>query len=478
MGADGTADRRRRETTSARRRISRRDFLKWSAAAGIGGTLGGMGALSALGIVRGPDEPPPIWEIAPGLVDYSLVPEEQLDGPTPEVLRVAQWYDYFSGDFIRSFKEHMQTNYEMNVQVRWDVYTSNEELFHWITLSKRRYDVMFPSNYLVDLMKKANMIYTLNPAWLENTRYPGQTTEFSTFFQELVNVPLTDPYDRRRDPEGNWHWVSVPYFWGTSGLGFRKDRIPREDVEALGYDLMWMDSYQPAGKDRVNLVKKMRMLDDMRDVIGAGLKKAGWEWQKERGTPTGLFPPDGEQWTTNEKEPAKIEAAGEWLFRQKPLLFGYNSTEQGTSLLREVAFLNQAWSGDMMYAIRPDQPETPLTASIDYAIPVQGSTWWIDCAVIHSKSRNLWLAHEFLNFIHDHAENIGLTQWNLYSTPNRLTYETLPTYANGWDMRTDPRLYPNIYAPDDFRICDFSQDVGLSTLLKYYNPLWFDLAAV
>ena len=57
-------------------------------------------------------------------------------------------------------------------------------------------------------------------------------------------------------------------------------------------------------------------------------------------------------------------------------------------------------------------------------------------------------------------------------------FDTLGPFANGYDMREDPRLYPNLLAPEDFRICDFSQDVGLDTMLKLYNPLWFDLATV
>lgn len=455
------------------RSVSRRAFLRYGAGAGIAGTLGAMGVLSALRIVRGPEEPVPEWEVEPGVVDYdhdSVPGEGELAGPTPNVLKVAQWYDYWPGSFIGDFRTHMLNRYGLSVQIQWDVYTSNEELFHWVTLSKRRYDLIFPSNYLVDLMKKAGMIYTLNEPWLGNLG-PG----FSEMQAGLVSAPASDPYDRR-GPNGPW--VSVPYFWGTSGLGFRTDVLPRAEVKAHGYDLMWMPSYRPqaAGFPEVELVKKMRMLEDMRDVIGAGLKKAGWEAQiAKQLTPTGLFPPDGPQWTTNETDPARIAAAGHWLSKNKPLLFGYNSTDQATSLITGSAVLNQAWSGDMMYAIRPDQP---TTQPVDYVIPPQGSTWWVDCAAIHNKCRNLWLAHEFINFIHNLGQNITLTQWNLYSTPNRPCYEYLLAnpYPNGWNMSEDPRLYPNVYAPDDFRICDLSKDVGLSTLLDLYNPLWFDLA--
>jgi len=461
---------REKDRVGRPRRITRRDFLKWSAAAGLTSTLAGMGVLSALGIVRGPQEPVPAWEVEPGVVDYDLVPEG-LSGPTPNILKVAQWYDYWPGSFLVDFETHIRDTYglEVNVQDHWDIYTSNEELFHWLTINKRRYDLIFPSNYFVDLMKKTNMIYTLNDAWL-----PNLGAGFSNMMSGLVNVPAGNPYDRR-NVNGEWQWVSVPYFWGTTGIGFRTDKLPVEEIKELGWDVFWMDSYQPRapGYERVELRKKMRMLDDQRDVIGTGLKKAGWEWQKAQGwIPTGRFPPDGPQWTTNDTEPEHVKPAGDLLFAAKPNLFDFNSTDQSTSLIGGSAVLNMAWSGDMMYAI---QPNANVSYPVEYIIPRQGSSWWVDCAAIHSKSRNLWLAHQFLNFIHDPKQNMALTKWNLYSTPNQLTFDALPPFPNGYNMKDDARLYPNIYAPEDFRICDFAQDIGLDALLNLYNPLWFDL---
>lgn len=439
-----------------------------------------MGLLSALGYVKGPQERIPPWETSPGVVDYSLVPSlRDLDNTQTYVLRIAQWYDYWPGSFLLDFESYMLKTYGLRVRVggEWDVYTSNEELFNWITLGKRRYDVIFPSNYLVDLLKKADMIYTLNTDWLPNF--------VRNINPDLISTPVDNPYDRRGT---NGPFVSVPYFWGTTGLGFRTDRfskdkvMAREEVKGIGYDFFWMDSYQPQdpAMPRIDLRKKMRMLDDERDVIGAGLKKAGWERQKEQGwIPTGLFPPDGPQWTTNETSPDRFDAAAKWLFDAKPRLFDFNSTDQATSLIAGSSILNQAWSGDMMYAIRPD---SNVPQPVDYIIPPQGSTWWVDCAAIHSKSRNLAIAHAFIDFIHDvddfsGGQNVRLTKWNLYSTPNQASFDYLKThpFPNGYNMTEDPRLYPNVNAPEDFRICDLSQDVGLDALLNLYNPLWFDL---
>ncbi len=273
------------------RRYTRRDFIKWSAGAAVSGTLAGMGVLSAMGIVRGPEEPVPEWEIEPGIVDYSKVPgPNDLDKTRTYVLKVAQWYDYWPGSFLQNYKAHMLNEYGLKVEVQWDVYTSNEELFTWLTINKRRYDLIFPSNTHVDLFKNADMIYTLNRDWIPN---------FVHLNPDLLDVPRDDPYDLH-DKTGDY--VSVPYFWGTTGIGIRKDKIPIDEAKVHGMDMFWMDTYEPQtpGFSSLDMRKKMNLLDDQRDVLMAGFKKAGWQEQIDAGlSPTGMYPPNGPQWTTN-----------------------------------------------------------------------------------------------------------------------------------------------------------------------------------
>ena len=466
--------------TETRRHVTRRDFLKWGAGAGVAATLAGMGVLSAAGIVKEAKAPPPPWEYqttdpASGLtytrVDYSKVPPG-LSGPTPNVLKVAQWYDYWPGSFVTDFIAYMKSQFNLTIDVQVDIYTSNEELFEWITLGRASYDVFFPSNYVVDLMKHGNLVYNLNLDWIPN---------FSNLDPNFYSVPASNPFDR--NPWGEY--VSVPYFWGTTGVGYRSDMIPAADVAAQGIDFLWMQQWTPSDPSlpTVQLTKKMRMLDDERDALGWGFKKAGWEEQIAKGlTPTGVPSyTGGYQWTTNETDIQRVNACGSQLFAARPNLFDYNSTEDASSLVGGAAYVNQAWSGDIMYAKRPDQN---VSLPIDYQIPIQGSTWWIDCCAVHSKSRNLWLAHQFFNFIQNVAdpwpENQILTKWNLYSTPNAACYDILLAnpFPNGWNMAEEPVLYPNIYDKPGFARCDMSGDVGLNALLNEYNPLWFDLTSV
>ncbi len=481
------------------RSLTRRRFLKLAAGAGaIAGVLG-LGALSGLGIVYRPPVPPP-WEIPgyPGVVDYTKVPEGKLTGPTPNTLKVAQWYDYWPGSFKTDFQNYMALQYGLNVTVEQDTFTSNEELFEWITLGGKKYDVIFPTNHIVDNIKKTGLIYNLNLPWIEN---------FANMWNDFIQVPhhvdSPDNLDQRLDPKPSGgtviNTVSIPYFWGTTGIAWRVDQIPKDQVEAVGLDFFAMDSYSPnaAGyPTTVTLDGKMRMLEDLRDVFTFGFKKAGQLWQASQ-VPAMPFSPfvmpytdtagkswAGTQWTSNETDPARVNAMSAWLFQCKPHLFDFNSTGDTPSLIAGTAVLNQAWSGDIAYAQRPDQ-SNPQPA--DYIVPYQGSRWWQDTCVIPSQCRNLWLAHRFINFIHSvdmttgntvWQENQLLTKWNLYPTPNKACFDLLTPFPNGYDMRADARLYPNLLAPDDWYRCDLPRDVGADVLVKQYNPLWFNLTSV
>ncbi len=507
------------------RTISRRTFLKWTAAAGVLAGVTGLGALSTLGYVYRPPSPPPAWAIAPGVIDYSIwesthssgqFPANQLDGPTPNVLKVAQWYDYWPGSFITDFVDYMKATYGLSVDVQVDIYTSNEELFEWITLGGKKYDVMFPTNHIVDTIKKGGFLYNLNLDWIRDGLNGFLHPNFNNLWTDFIRVPhgvdSPDNLDQRQDPNG-LHFVGIPYFFGTTGIAFRSDVIPKADVEQIGLDFFTMSEYTiSTGASKgttVTLKNKMRMLEDLRDVFTFGFKAGGWADQQANNlTPSPYIGPYtdtsgvtwprpgvGTQWTSNETVPAKVGAMRDWLFRCKPNLFDFNSTGDTPSLIAGLAVLNQAWSGDIAYAQRPDQ-NNPQYA--DYVVPKQGSRWWQDTCTIHSASRNIWLAHQFINFIHNvdspWQENQKLTRWNLYPTPNKACYDYFwalehdqfgnpitpnPIWNSGsnWIMTDDPRLYPNIKDPDTWARCDLPRDVGFDALINQYNPLWFDLTS-
>ena len=321
--------------------IPRRTFLKY---AGIGG-LAAVGAFSALkypfGWTKWIEYGRKPWEIAPGVVDYRLVadyegpmnadgvPQAYIDNPAMRILNVAQWYDYWPGYVIRQFTDYMQTRFNLpGCEALWtsNIYTSNEELFTWVTQTGRKFDVMVPTNYTVETMEKAGLLVNLNKTWVPNylnifgevpstqptPYYPVTYTDQST--GQLTTIPYPDftltngnhsnnsagvnfrdpilngyayrgnttTYATQKPHPGGGPWtdqdglVAIPYQWGTTGIGFRTDVFRRQDVEQLGWKVLELASYSnPDTGQTYDLVKKRMMLDDLREVFTAALKQVG-----------------------------------------------------------------------------------------------------------------------------------------------------------------------------------------------------------
>ncbi len=563
--------------------VSRRTFLKY---AGIGG-LAAFGAFSALKYPSGwtkwlsfGQKP---WEIAPGVVDYDLVaqfegpmnadgvPQAYIDNPDMRILNVAQWYDYWPGYVIRNFTDYMQRKFNLPAcEARWtsNIYTSNEELFTWVTQTGRKFDVMVPTNYTVETMEKAGLLVNLKQDWIPNylnifgrapanpptpfvgttyvdpvtkeTRqyldpvtgqvvvgyidnnqkpvpivYPDFTLPNGDRYNNAAGVDFRDPilngyayrgntttYATQKPHPGGGAWtdaneiptldglVAIPYQWGTTGIGYRQDVFRQQDIEALGWDVLGLSSYtNPDTGATFDLTKKRMMLDDMREVFTAALKRVGWEKQTAAGlTPTTVVhnpspPYNGEyQWSNNEVAESKLQESTDWLNGITGTMWGFNTPQQGPWLVSGTMLVDQAWSGDIMYAVRPNlEPHPP----VDYFVPKQGGARWIDNLTIHRECEKLWLSHQFINYIHEPEVQATISSFNLYATPNTWTFQILyrdPSFSSPtWNPAADHRIYSDI-ALGTYGVptgsytgqpilnrCEYQKDVGVQNSLLYFQ---------
>lgn len=236
-------------------------------------------------------------------------------------------------------------------------------------------------------------------------------------------------------------------------------------MATLGWDVFLQGSYGDT-----TLYGRMTMLDSMREVLAAGFKKAGWEWQVEEGaSPTGDVPPHGNQWSSNETEAWKVQEAKTWLRAMKTHLSAYNTTNVIASLQTGVGYAAQAWSGD---AVLANNPDGVTSFPVGYIVPKQGANWWIDAMALHSKARNLWVAHQFMNYIHDPVVMRNLAIWNKYSCANVEARALIPVSENGYDLAHDPRLYPD---ETTRRRLDLIRDVPMEVMEDLYAPAWSQL---
>jgi len=405
--------------------VTRRHFMKWAIVGGVVAAAAGIGGYALL---RGGTNKPalPAYFVNANTVDYGMVPDHIEDA----TLHVAQWYQYWPSSFLDGFKAHILSKYGASINIIQEIYTSNEELFTWITQSGKKFDVMFPSNYTVETMERAGLVLNMNPDWLPN---------YANLFDVWKYTTAQNSYARRASSSA---LLAVPYQWGTTGIGFRTDKAwTRADIEADGYEVFWNSTYKGQ-----NVAGKMMMLDDMRETIGTTYKRIGWNEQVTKGyTPTNIprnpDPPyNGEyQLSQNETDPARLNGAKAELLVAKDNLFDFNTQNQGPYLVQDIVWIDTAWSGDIMYAIRPN---TPSPQPVDYWVPMMGGAQWTDNVVIHKESRNLFLAHEFIDYFLDAQQGATITDWNLYATPNAASFDLLKAYPEySWDPREDPRIY-------------------------------------
>ncbi len=547
--------------------VSRRSFLKYAA----------IGGLAAAGVYTGLRYPSgwqewinygkKDWEYAPGVVDYDKVlqigwgPSElgfrndiRNSPPSQRVLNIAQWYDYWPGKVLIDFGKYMETRWGVpGVSIVWtsNIYTSNEELFTWVTQTGRKFDLMFPTNYTVETLEKAGLLANMNKAWIRNyvnlfglvpspvpadrldlpyqPSYPSDPSYqgFNNPAQVDFRTPALNGYQYRMNtvtypnPRGteNFTWdeqnslVAIPYQWGTTGIGYRTDVFDADEIRDMGWDVFELSSY----KGRSLLNKKM-MLDDMREVFTAALKETGWKNQeafKAQGLTTAdptpitkntnppysdspFTDPEGRpdyQWSNNETADSKIQAATDWLMSFRSQMLGFNTPQQGPYLVSGTMLVDQAWSGDIMYAVRPNSNQH---LPVDYFVPKQGGARWIDNSVIHRECERLWLAHEFMNYILDPKVGAIISAWNLYASPNAWSFKLLrndPQYTfygrnrDGteyvWNHASDHRIYADIslgYSGDTsqgsyierglppiLNRCEYQKDVGVRNTLNYFK---------
>jgi spermidine/putrescine transport system substrate-binding protein len=455
------------------RTLSRRRFLKLGlAAAGVAGVaaIGGGIATGLIKLGGGSGLHP--WETSRGVVDYSRVPESI----SSNTLKIAQWYDYWPGRFLTNFKDYIQEKYGRTVELRVDIYTNNEELFTWITQSGRKYDLMFPTNYMAQIMDRAGLLVNVNEDWLPNLQNLADGTKTAANGRTLGDflTPAGTPYAFR----ANGARYCAPYQWGTTGIGYNTNVFTEADIRGLGWEV-----FRETTWSGTTLRGRMGMLDDMRETLGVGMKTAGWDEQIAAAlTPTGIpsnpvAPYNGEyQWTENETEAAKVAKTRDVILGFKPNLLGFNTQNQGPNLRDEITYAYHGWSGDIIYAI---QPYSQTAYPVSYILPKQGSARWVDNAVIHRESANLWLVHEFINYFLDAYQGKVITDWNLYATPNLESYDALAVYPAGctpgtchYDPKEDPRIYPS---STDLALCDYQRDVGVDATQRQYIPAWNDI---
>jgi spermidine/putrescine transport system substrate-binding protein len=252
-------------------------------------------------------------------------------------LRIFIWEEYIDPEVYRLF-EH-----EHGARVVEDNYGSNEDMRAKLQAGGAVYDLVVPSDYMVQLLRKDGLLLPIDLSRLPNLQYLG--------------VRFRDP------PYDPGHRYSVPYQWGITGIGYNK-------AEVIPPPTRWADLFEPSWvapyKNRIS------MLNDMREVIAAALVAS--------------------EHAPETADPQHLAQAQALLQRQKPFLAKYDSESFEDSLASGETVLAQGWSGEIAMA----QAQNP---DIAFVVPAEGTFIFVDNWAIPNGAREKTLAEEFINFV-------------------------------------------------------------------------------
>lgn len=300
--------------------------------------------------------------------------EEVTQDKNSNVLYVYNWGDYIDPELLTKFKE------ETGIDVKYDVYDTNEIMYQKLNSGNVSYDIVIPSDYMIEKMKNEDMLAKIDYNNIPNYKYIGEE------FRNLAYDPTNE--------------YSVPYMWGTVGIIYNTKKV-KEKVDS--WDILWDPKY----KDQVI------MPDSVRDAMAVAEKKLGY--------------------SLNTENLDQIEKAKEQLMTQKKdgLILAYMVDQVKDAMVVEEASLAVAWSGDAVTMIErnPD---------LAYAIPKEGSNKWFDAIAIPKNAKHKENAEKFINFLCEPENAKQNVEYIGYSTPNTEAYKLLPE-----DIKDDKVAYPD-----------------------------------
>jgi spermidine/putrescine transport system substrate-binding protein len=315
-------------------------------------------------------------------------------GPTEKELHLYNWSDYIAEDTVANFEK------EFGVKVTYDTYESNEEMLAKLQAGASGYDIVVPSGYIVPILVATDMIMAINQKYLTNA------ANLSPIFRKLPS-----------DPEDKY---TVPWQWGTTGVAYRTDKIK---IPIDSWDVFHDRKY----------AKKLTMMDDGREVIGAELRHRGH--------------------SLNSTDKAELAQAKADCIDAKKNLKAYVSAPVKAQLISGDVWISQLWNGDTTQA-KAEQP------GLTYVIPKEGCTIWGDSMCIPKSAPNKRAAHEWINYILRPEVGAALSDATGYGTPN----------AAAAKVMKNPVPYPT---EEELKRLEYQVDLGKDT--QTWDQIWTEI---
>jgi spermidine/putrescine transport system substrate-binding protein len=289
-------------------------------------------------------------------------------------LNFYNWDTYIGETTLSDFRG------ESGIDVTMDLFADNDELFAKLKEGNPGYDVIVPTNDFVERMITAEMLQPLDHGRIPNISNIDPTFRDAAF----------DPGRR----------FSLPYMWGTIGIGYRKSRM-----DGTPDSWKWvLDSDRYGGK--------IALMGDGTAMIQLTMKYLGYP--------------------LNDTDPAHILEAQELLIRNKPNVKVFAEDNGQDLLLSGEVDICAEWNGDILQIMAEDD-------DIGYVVPKEGGLLWQDCMCIPTGAPHPSNAHQFINYILDPEVGASIADFIQYATPNAAARRLLPAEYN-----SNPAIFPPV----------------------------------
>ena len=324
-------------------------------------------------------------------------------------------YDVNAG-FEDYFNQYLAGDYGYYIKVNYSTYATNEDMYAKITNSPVAYDIIIPSDYMIQKMITEGLLNEIDFDKLKN---------YGNISDEFKNNPEKTPYD----PENKY---SVPYTYGMLGVIYNSEFVAEEDVADKSWGLLWNEKY--AGK--------ILQFNNPRDAFATAMY-----WNNL---------------DVNSNDPEVWNQALELLKQQKPLLQGYVNDEIFNKMKGASAYIAPYFAGDFLTMAAEND-------DLDFYYPTEGTNYFVDAMCIPTTSKNTDAAHAYIDYMISLEAARANALYIGYASPNKAVEED----------KTYQRLLSENYNTDNINAYDILYETPKYTkstsYLDYYRDENIDI---
>ena len=297
-----------------------------------------------------------------------------------KTLNVYNWGEYISDEddeaaglidvnsaFEAYFNENLADKYGFYVKVNYSTYATNEDMYAKITNSAVAYDIVIPSDYMIQKMIANDLLVEIDTSKLSN--YGNISEDFKGMYY---------------DPEDKY---SVPYTYGMLGIIYNAEFVSEEDIAEESWGLLWDSKYDG----------KILQFNNPRDAFGTAMYWKGLD--------------------INSRDPEVWAQALVLLKDQKELLQGYVNDEIFNKMKGASAYIAPYFAGDFLTMAAENE-------DLNFYYPKEGTNYFVDAMCIPKTSKNVDLSHEYINFMISLEAATANALYIGYASPNKAVTES------------------------------------------------------